>query len=369
MFHDIYKNKKVVVTGHTGFKGAWLSCWLYNLGAKVTGIALPPATTPSLFATLNIQDKINHIEQDIRDNIALNKIIQAEQPDFVFHLAAQSLVANSYKNPQETITTNVQGTTNILDALRELNRECVAVIITSDKCYHNLGWEWGYRENDILGGDDIYSASKAAAEIIFNAYAKSFFKKNSKVRLATARAGNVIGGGDWAANRIVPDCIQAWSNNQAVDIRHPEFTRPWQHVLEPLSGYLHLGYCLAEQEHIHGNAFNFGPRSEQNRTVLALVKDLYSYFESSVLKSAYNINRNEEFSEAMLLKLNCDKALLSLDWQPALDYLKTIDFVGKWYQEFYKHSMDMLNFTLGQIKLFEQQASINKLVWAKNNVS
>ncbi|MBI5485453.1 MAG: CDP-glucose 4,6-dehydratase, partial [Deltaproteobacteria bacterium] len=229
MFGDIFKNSKVMVTGNTGFKGGWLTVWLQKLGATVYGISKDVPTEPSIFRELQLEKRVTHFERDIRSAEEMSRIICEVRPDFLFHLAAQPIVSLSYRNPLETITTNVVGTANILEGLRASNHPCTAVIITSDKCYDNLEWAWGYRETDHLGGKDIYSGSKAAAEMIIKSYQQSFFK-GSPIRIASARAGNVIGGGDWAADRIVPDCMRAWSRNETVEIRSPGATRPWQHV-------------------------------------------------------------------------------------------------------------------------------------------
>jgi CDP-glucose 4,6-dehydratase len=239
MFNEAYRKKKVLISGNTGFKGSWLTVWLAQLGAKVYGISNGVPTHPSLFETLNLRDYISYFEGDVRDLEFVKKVFQEVKPDFIFHLAAQPLVSISYVNPIETISTNVLGTAHVLDALRSLDHRCVGVIITSDKCYDNVEWAWGYRETDTLGGKDIYSGSKGAAELIVRSYYNSFFKATyPNIKVASARAGNVIGGGDWSQDRIIPDCIRAWSSNEVVKVRSPASTRPWQHVLEPLSGYL-----------------------------------------------------------------------------------------------------------------------------------
>ena len=243
MFDDVFRGRSVWLSGHTGFKGGWLAEWLLNLGASVYGYALAPNTQPALFEQLGIAGRLQHELNDVRDAAAVAQSIQKTQPDFVFHLAAQPLVRLSYDQPIETYATNVMGTLHVLDALRSLKKPCAAVFITSDKCYENQEWIYGYREGDPLGGYDPYSSSKAAAEIVIGAYRRSFFQ-NHPVRIASARAGNVIGGGDWAADRIVPDCIRALQNNQPIPVRNKVATRPWQHVLEPLSGYLWLAASL-----------------------------------------------------------------------------------------------------------------------------
>ena len=283
----------------------------------------------------------------------------------MFHLAAQAIVSTSYESPVDTISINILGMVNVLEALRLTNHPCVAVIITSDKCYENVEWPWGYRETDHLGGNDIYSGSKGAAEIIFHSYFHSFFKVSGcNLRLASARAGNVIGGGDWARDRIVADCMRNWSNNRAVEIRSPKATRPWQHVLEPLSGYLSLGAALYSSNKLGGESFNFGPRAEQNRTVLELLTDLSNYWNFDDPIKAYNVTADNAFHEAGLLKLNCDKALFELKWQSNLSYQDCVRFVSEWYYNYYRKDIDVFQMTLDQINLYELMARDKELIWA-----
>jgi len=250
MFDDIYRNKKVLITGHTGFKGTWMSLLLKEMGAKVCGFSLAPESTPNHFNLLNLESNIKHVVGDIRDLDALDRVMQDFQPEFVFHLAAQALVKESYVNPVSTFDTNIMGSVNLLEAVRKCDSVRSLVYITSDKCYENVEWIWGYRENDQLGGRDPYSASKGAAEIVFSAYARSFFSQRENLGAATTRAGNVIGGGDWAADRIIPDCIRAIQDGSPIKLRNPNATRPWQHVLEPISGYLTLGVKLYNDQKI-----------------------------------------------------------------------------------------------------------------------
>jgi len=366
MFDNIYNNKKVLITGNTGFKGSWLSVWLLKLGAKVYGISKDTPTEPSMFKELKLVKTMVHYEADVRDLESVKKIINEVKPDFIFHLAAQALVSVSYKDPIETISTNVLGTTNVLEALKETNHNCVGIIITSDKCYDNVEWVWGYKETDILGGKDIYSGSKGAAEIIFKSYYHSFFKKDeSNVKVSTARAGNVIGGGDWAKDRIVPDCIRSWSNNQIVEIRSPNATRPWQHVLEPLSGYLALGQQLYIDRKLNGENFNFGPISKNNYTVEDILNDLYKHWQIKDSSRAYKIIDDIKFHEAGLLKLNCDKALFHLKWLPTLNYNELIEFTGRWYYSFYNEKIDMLDYTFGQVDKYEEIAVEKKYKWTR----
>lgn len=364
MFKDIYKNKKVLVTGHTGFKGTWLTVWLLQLGAKVVGISKDIPTHPSMFEKLELSNQIKHYVEDIRDLKKMTDIIVNEKPDFVFHLAAQPIVSTSYSDPIETISSNVMGTANILEALKVSNHLCTAVIITSDKAYDNVEQVWGYKEDDKMGGKDIYSGSKGAAELIIKSYYHSFFRsKESKIKLAIGRAGNVIGGGDWAKDRIVVDCMIAWSQGEKVEIRSPNATRPWQHVLEPLSGYLNLGAELYENDALHGEAFNFGPRAEQNHTVAQLLEDLSVYWNFAAVNDAFTVTDNIPFHEAGLLKLNCDKALFHLKWQANLEYTETVQFTSEWYYDFYKHNSDMFAKTSSQINEYVQKASAKGLKW------
>jgi len=331
---DFFLNKKVLITGCTGFKGSWLTIWLDLLGAKLYGLSLEPPTFPSVFEEAKLFNTINNHIIDIKDTHKVRNLIESISPDYIFHLAAQPIVRYSYLNPVETWQTNVIGTVNILDSLKNLKNKCIGIIITSDKCYENQEWEWGYRETDKLGGGDPYSASKGSAELAFSSYYKSYFSNTStsKVRICSARAGNVIGGGDWAKNRIVPDCIKAWIKNIPVKINSPESTRPFQHVLEPLSGYLKLAETLNLKEEISGHSFNFGPPSNYNYTVIELVKELSKKWEDSSWEIT---KKDDEYSESKLLKLNCDKALSLLNWQPSLDFQTTINMTSDWYYYFY----------------------------------
>jgi len=340
--------------------------WLLKMGAHVSGFSDCIPTQPSIFEETGLAGKIEHHFGDIRDLNAVKTVIEEFKPDFIFHLAAQPIVSVSYSEPIDTITTNVVGTANVLEALRILNPACVVVMITSDKCYENVEWVWGYKETDHLGGRDIYSGSKGAAEVIIHSYYYSFFRgENCKVRLATGRAGNVIGGGDWAKDRIVVDCMRNWSEGRAVEIRSPAATRPWQHVLEPLSGYLTLGAALYSNPELAGESFNFGPRSEQNRTVLELLGDLSKHWHFIETEQAYNVTGNIPFHEAGLLKLNCDKALFHLRWEANLAYVDCVRLVSDWYYQYYKESADMYTLTMAQIAEYEEQAVGRSLVWTQ----
>lgn len=366
IFADAYRGRRVLVTGHTGFKGSWLTTWLLKLGAEVIGVSRDVPTQPAMFDELALAGRIRHVQADVRDLAAMRGLMADEQPDFVFHLAAQAIVSTSYSDPVETITTNVVGTMNVLEALRTLERPCVAIMITSDKCYDNVEWVWGYREADAMGGKDVYSGSKGAAELVIKSYLHSFFRHDHPVRLAVGRAGNVIGGGDWAKDRIVVDCMRAWSAGRTVEIRSPQATRPWQHVLEPLSGYLALGQAVAQRPQLHGEAFNFGPRAEQNRTVIELLADLGRNWGFDNTDQAYRITANIPFHEAGLLKLSCDKALFHLKWEPNLDYAETIRLVGDWYSAFYRKQADMYTLTIDQIAAYEAAGADRHRVWARS---
>ena len=310
-FLNGFKNKKVIVTGHTGFKGSWLTLWLVLLGAKVIGISANIPSTPSHFNVIKLRKKISHKKMDIRNLKLLKKIFKATQPDYVFHLAAQSLVNESYIHPIRTWETNTIGTLNILESLRELKKNCVVVIITSDKSYKNVEIKRGYKEDDILGGKDPYSASKASAELAIQSYISSFFPiKKTKVLIGVARAGNVIGGGDWSKNRLIPDCIKSWSKNNTVLIRSPESTRPWQHVLEAICGYLLLALNLKKNKRLHSEVFNFGPSNTKSYKVIFLVKLMKKYWNQVSWKVT-----KKSFFESNLLKLNSNKAKNILKWK------------------------------------------------------
>lgn len=362
-----FNNKKVLITGHTGFKGTWLTSWMLQLGADVFGISKDIPTQPSMFEELKLEEKITHYIQDIRDLKKVKEIVSQVQPDYVFHLAAQPIVSTSYADPIETMSSNVMGTANVLEALRVENIPCTAIIITSDKCYDNVEWVWGYKETDAVGGKDIYSGSKGAAELVFKSYFYSFFSRpESNVRVASARAGNVIGGGDWALDRIVPDSVKSWAENKKVEIRCPDATRPWQHVLEPLSGYINLAYELSQNADLHGESFNFGPNAEYNHSVKDLLEDLSKTWKYGNPSDAYQITGNIKFHEAGLLKLNCDKALFHLRWLATLNYNELLSYTGEWYYEYYKNeNHDMYNYTLNQIADYTNKAKAKGIKWTE----
>ena len=350
MKFNIFKNKKVLVTGDTGFKGSWLSLWLLTLGAKITGYALPPVNDNDHFNLLGLSKLINHIDGDIRDYSKFNRVVEELNPEFLFHLAAQPIVRTSYQDPKYTFDTNVGGTTNVLEAIRNCSALKSAVIITSDKCYQNKEWQWGYRENDELGGRDPYSASKAAAEIIYSAYQESFFKHNQHLGVATVRAGNVIGGGDWSVDRIVPDCIRALQNGDPIILRNPNATRPWQYVLEPLSGYLNLAAKLYETPNTYTGSWNFGPKTDSVHTVGELAEEIIENWEQGSVEYQEQVNAPHE---AGLLQLNCDKAYQQLSWQSRWGFAKTIKETALWY----KHVLagkSAIEISRSQIKMYEE---------------
>lgn len=345
MFGDVYRGRRVWVSGHTGFKGGWLCEWLLALGAEVHGFSLPPEPHQQLFAQLDLEHRMHHETGDVRDAAAVVRSLRATRPDFVFHLAAQSLVRLSYSQPVETYATNVMGTVNVLEAVRLAGKPCMVVAVTTDKCYENKEWVHSYREEDPMGGYDPYSSSKGAAELVIAAYRRSYFSApDSPVRLASVRAGNVIGGGDWAQDRIVPDCIRALQRGEAILVRNKVATRPWQHVLEPLCGYLWLGACLASPRLTPGwsraseaqlaalrlqlgSAFNFGPGLTSNRTVAALVGEILKHWPG-LWEDRSDPN---DVHEAKLLNLATDKAYHLLGWRANWSFDATVSRTVVWY--------------------------------------
>ncbi len=367
MFAGAFQGRTVWLSGHTGFKGAWLAHWLLKLGARVHGFALPPATHPSLFQQLGLEKRLQHEIGDVRDFEALKRSILRVQPDFIFHLAAQALVRYSYEYPLDTYSTNVMGTANVLEALRTLEKPCAAVIVTTDKCYENRELDHAYSEEEPLGGHDPYSSSKAAAEIVIAAYRRSFFGK-SPVRIASTRAGNVIGGGDWAPDRIVPDCIRALQRSEAIPIRNQTAIRPWQHVLEPLSGYLWLGAVLARPEMVRTQladvttAFNLGPEKEANRPVVELVGEVLKNWpgrweDKSDPKAVH---------EARLLMLSTARAKRVLRWQPTWPFEIAVARTVKWYRSVSENAAVAENTTSLQIEEYEQTARKTAAPWAQS---
>ncbi len=361
---SIFKGSRVLITGHTGFKGSWLSLWLAKLGAYVHGTSLNIPSEPSNFAAADLASYVNDHRIDINDRALLNGLIEKNKPDFIFHLAAQALVRPAYASPIDTWQTNAIGTINVLESLRLLKHPCIAVFITSDKCYDNVEWVWGYRETDSLGGPDPYSASKGAAELAIRSYVRSFFPADGVVRIGVGRAGNVIGGGDWAEDRIVPDCMRAWASGEVVSLRNPLATRPWQHVLEPLSGYLSLAMALKEKPKLHGEAFNFGPPVQQDHTVGELVSAMSEHWDQ-VRWNNVSVQNDGPY-ESALLKLNSEKALFHLGWQTAWDFKDTVRETALWYKRFYeKPSEPIADFSLEQIASYVDAAQLQGIPWAQ----
>ena len=353
---EVYKNKKVFLTGHTGFKGSWLSIWLTHLGAQVCGYSLQPNTKPSMYEELNISKKITKsVIGDILDIEFLNKTMQEFQPDIVFHLAAQPLVRLSYKEPVLTYQTNVIGTLNVLEAARKCDSVKAFVNVTTDKCYENKEIEKGYEETDAMGGYDMYSSSKGCVEIMSSSYRRSFLQ-NGGFALATARAGNVIGGGDWALDRLVPDCIRAINENKPVEIRNPIAIRPWQHVLEPLSGYLLLGEKLLKYGKEFADGFNFGPDEDSVLTVAEVAQTVCKMYDKGTVK----VGEKSPLHEAGLLMLSIKKAKKILGWQPELNAQDAIKRTVEWYKEFYNGAANMYEFTVEQIKNYEENIKWNR---------
>ncbi len=350
-FGTSFQGKKVLLTGHTGFKGSWLSLWLKSLGAEVYGFALVPETSPSMFTLCNVGNDIHHHVGDIRDYKATLSHIAAIKPDVVLHLAAQAIVRRSFVDPLETVATNVMGTAHVLEAVRQLDRPCAVVVVSSDKCYDNREWPWGYRENDPLGGKDPYSMSKGATELVAASWRDSYFARDDKVKLASARAGNVIGGGDWAQDRIVPDCIRAFAKGERVELRNPRATRPWQHVLEPLSGYLLLASRLLGKDGVeYCEAWNFGPSSEDVKPVQHIVDVIAKHWGGA---PKWSMSPGPHPKEAAFLALSCDKAIQNLGWRPTWNIDTAIAETVSWFRSWHDGNADMKHFSLGQIAKFQ----------------
>ena len=347
--NNFWTNKKVFVTGHTGFKGSWLCMLLHELGAKVYGYALNPPTEPSLYKLCEIDKIVHSTIADIRDYKSLSEAINNAQPEIVIHMAAQPLVRLSYKNPVETYEVNMMGTVNLLEAIRTANSVKAVVNVTTDKCYENKEWLWGYRENEPMGGHDPYSSSKACSEIITAAYRKSFFTpENNKPTtcIATARAGNVIGGGDWAEDRLIPDFVRAIIKNEKITIRYPNAIRPWQHVLEPLTGYLMLAEALCEKGISFAESWNFGPNDTDVKTVEWIVKYLCNKFENFI---GYQVDENKNLHEANYLKLDCSKAKTLLKWEPKWSLTNTLDSIIE-FTTAYQKNENLKAICIGQIQ-------------------
>jgi len=357
MFNNVYKNKTIFITGHTGFKGSWLSLWLLKLGANVVGYSLKPMTTPNLFSILNLKNRIKHIVGDVRDRKKLLKNLQAHKPDMVFHLAAQALVRDSYDDPTLTYETNVLGTLNLFEAIRQVSSIKAVVNVTTDKVYDNKEKDEGYKENEPLGGYDPYSSSKACSEIVTASYRSSFFNPNDygtkhHVAIATARAGNVIGGGDWAKDRLLPDIVRSLSQKQDLVLRNPQSTRPWQYVLEPLSGYLLLGSLLYQRNIAYSGAWNFGPKNSDVVTVEKLVKKVIKIWG----EGHYVIKKDKRKHEAKLLKLNIFNAMRRLHWSPRYNSQTAITETIEWYKKYYNKKTDMYEYSMEQLNKYRRRS-------------
>lgn len=361
IFKGAYRGKKVFLTGHTGFKGAWLSLWLKELGAEVMGYSLEPNTTPNLFNICEIDKEINSVFGDIRDSEKLEKVMNEFNPDIIFHLAAQPLVRLSYNKPKDTYETNVIGTLNVYEAARKCKSLKAIVSITTDKCYENKEWVYGYRENDPMGGYDPYSSSKGCAELLTSSYRNSFFN-NLGISLSSTRAGNVIGGGDWAEDRLIPDLVRAVSNNQPLIIRNPIATRPWQHVLEPLSGYLWLGALLLQGRKELSSGWNFGP----NDNDVLSVEEILNLSLKEWGRGSYEVDKSAHPHEAKLLKLDISKARAELKWQPVYHVEETISKTIEWYKNYYDNKdSNIREFTLNQIKEYVKNAQEKSILWSE----
>ncbi|MBU3174469.1 CDP-glucose 4,6-dehydratase [Clostridium estertheticum] len=356
LFNNFYKGKRVLITGHTGFKGSWLSIWLVRLGAKVIGYGLDPYTRDDNFVVSKVENKIIDIRGDIRDSERLQGVFTKYKPEIVFHLAAQALVKQSYTNPKETYETNVMGTLNVLECVRNSGSVKVSIMITTDKCYKNIEQIWGYREDDPMGGYDPYSSSKGCAEILIDSYRNSFINpKDYNLHgksIATARAGNVIGGGDWSRDRIIPDCIKALEENRDIEMRNPKAIRPWQHVLEPLSGYLLLASLMYEDGVSYCSGWNFGPNDDSIVTVGQIVDTIIEEWGSG---KCLDVSSENSPHEANLLKLDCTKSKTYLKWSPKLNINEAIKLTVDWYKNF--KGEDMLKLCVNQIESYCDKTS------------
>ena len=349
-FKNQFKNKKILITGSSGFKGSWLSLWMYLHGAKVLGVSVGIPSKPSNFEVLNLKNKINFKKIDLRDSKKLTNTILRFKPDYIFHLAAEAIVKRAYQNPRYTWETNTMGTINILEALSKIKKKVIAVIVTSDKVYKNLEILRGYHEEDILGGYDPYSASKASADLAVKSYFLSKLQYKRNLKICIARAGNVIGGGDWSEGRLIPDCVKKWSSKKIVYIRNPKSTRPWQHVLDVLNGYINLAVKLKKNKKLNGHAFNFGPKKEKKREVLSIVKEMKKNWSDA----EWIIKKNKKLKESNLLQLNSLKAKKLLNWKCKLNLKQAIYYTVEWYNTFYKDRKKIIDLTIKQIKKFEK---------------
>ena len=369
LFNGIFKNKTVFVTGHTGFIGSWLVLWLQSLGAKVIGYSLEPPTKPSLFETLSLENEITHIIGDIQDKQNLSDNIEKHKPEIVIHLAAQSLVRASYEDPSKTFQTNILGAVNILDSIRKLDYVKACVIMTSDKCYQNLNSNHFHKETDPLGGNDPYSASKGAAEIITNSFRNSFFntEKNhdKNTGIASVRAGNVIGGGDWARDRIIPDCITALTTDKKIRVRNPLSIRPWQFVLEPISGILWLSSKLYTNPKTYSTAWNFGPNQTNKITVEKIVQNIIKIWNRGDWVDVSKESKDQSIESVSLL-LDSTKALNSLEWKTIYSLETAINETISWYKSYYNNHVSMRELSINQIEQYSKKANQMNIAWAIN---
>jgi len=362
LFNGVFGNKKVIITGDTGFKGSWLAIWLKELGADVFGYALPPKTPKDNFVSANLHTIIKHEDGDVRDGKHLLKFFDEVKPDIAFHLASQPLVIESYENPHYTFETNLMGTVNFFEAIRNSKSVKAAINVTSDKCYQNYEWTRGYNETDAMGGKDPYSASKGCSELITSAYLNSFFQKEGTCNIASVRAGNVIGGGDWAENRIVPDFFRAIEENETLFLRYPYATRPWQHVLEPLSGYLFLGAMLLSKGKEYSGAWNFGPSDTNNFSVLDLVRSMIEIAQ----KGSYKFDEKmEKLHEASFLRLDISKVINFLGWRPALNFRESVEFTVNGYLD--ENEQNVYEKRKQQILNYIKLAYEKNIEWTKSN--
>lgn len=352
-WENLYRNKKVLITGHTGFKGSWLATWLTKLGAEVIGYSLDPVNRDCLFELANLQNKMVDIRGDIRDSVKLQAVFDQYQPEIVFHLAAQSLVKQSYRDPVYTYEVNVMGTMHVLEAIRKTPSVKAGIMVTSDKCYDNKEWVWGYRETDPMGGYDPYSSSKGCCELLISSYQHSFFPTASYSShgklIASVRAGNVIGGGDWAEDRIIPDSVRSLLSGQSIKVRSPQSIRPWQHVLEPLSGYLKIGAYLYEGKTEYAESWNFGPESDSVTTVAQLVEKIVEQWKGGSWE-VDTVHSTEH--EAKLLSLDINKAKYYLDWHPKWNINQTVYYTMEWYKLY--QEVDVYELCLNQISAYEK---------------
>lgn len=367
MFLEAYKDRKVLITGHTGFKGSWLTCWLLNLGARVVGYSLPAPTKPSNFDACSLGDRMASITGDVRDADHLARVMEEHKPEFVFHMAAQPLVRLSYEEPRETYETNIMGVVNLFEAVRRTPSVRMVVNITSDKCYENREWVWGYRESDPMGGFDPYSSSKGCSELITAAYIRSFFPvekfQDHGVAVASVRAGNVIGGGDWASDRLIPDCIRSLTAGEPINIRNPEAIRPWQHVLEPVGGYLWLASHLAAEPTNFTGGWNFGPEISDTKPVRAVVEHIVRQWGEGTWE---HTGSEDAPHEATYLRLDCSKAWQRLGWAPVLSLKDALDWTVDWYRLYYNERCDMFDRIISEIDDYARLAAEKDQAWARD---